>query len=143
MREAQQHGVRGRSTAQRRAIFDTIRHFEFHPTADEIYREVNRNLPVTSRATVYNTLHHLKQAGVVRELHEGGVTRFDANPKCHHHFVCTVCGGIEDVAWEALPELRKPVLKDVRIESYSVTLRGVCASCNRASKEEIKKHGRN
>lgn len=139
--KAEHESAGGRSTAQRRAIFDTIRHSHHHPTADEIYREVNRHLPVTSRATVYNTLNRLKQSGVVHELHEGGVRRFDANMEPHHHFICTVCGRIDDVGWDQLPELR-PVLKGTRIESYSVTLRGVCQSCKREEKEESKDNDR-
>lgn len=124
-----------RSTAQRRAIFETIRHFRNHPTADEIYKEVNRQWPVTSRATVYNTLNRLKQAGTLRELYENGVTRFDVNIERHHHFVCNRCGRIDDVAWEHLPELREPLLANAQVESYSVTLRGLCTACAHAAEE--------
>lgn len=91
---------------------------------------------------MYNTLNRLKQSGVIRELHEGGVTRFDGNAERHHHFICAVCGRIDDVGWDQLPELRLPVLKGARIESYTVTLRGICRSCMREEKEESKDNDR-
>ena len=40
-----------------------------------------------SLATVYNTLHHFRQAGLVRELAiEGSRTYFDTNTSNHNHF---------------------------------------------------------
>jgi ferric uptake regulator family protein len=46
----------------------------------EIYRAVNRSDPRASRATVYNNLHALAQAGLVREVHlEGKSVRIDTN----------------------------------------------------------------
>ena len=80
-------------------------------------------------------LNRMKQSGAVQELHEGRVTRFDANIDRHHHFVCKICGRIEDVASKSLPELKEPLLKDVQIASYSVALRGVCPVCKRTEKE--------
>jgi Fe2+ or Zn2+ uptake regulation protein len=129
---------KSRSTAQRRAILAAIGRFDHHPTADEIFREVNRDLPLTSRATVYNTLNRLKEAGVLEELHQRGVTRFDANARPHHHFECTRCGRIADVAWELVPELACPRLDAGMVESYSVTFSGICWACQSPSRGEWK-----
>lgn len=125
--------VRGqglRMTAQRRAILEYLQAAQNHPTADQVLAEVNRRFPMTSRATVYNTLHWLKEAGLVREVHEGGVSRFDPNLERHHHFICRECGKLEDVDWEQLPALPPVRLPGRRkIESYAVTLRGLCDQC--------------
>jgi Fe2+ or Zn2+ uptake regulation protein len=50
-----------------------------HATADEIHRALNRSDPRASRATVYNSLRALIEAGLVREvILEGAAARFDA-----------------------------------------------------------------
>ena len=50
-----------------------------HPTAAEIFQAVNRVDPRSSRATTYNNLRDLVQAGLVREVAvEGRAARFDA-----------------------------------------------------------------
>src|SRR5438128_12667962 len=84
-------------TPQRRVIVDYLQSATHHPTADEVLNAVNRRFPMTSRVTVYNTLNWLKEAGMVREVFEGGCVRFDPNTSEHHHFICRKCGGVEDI----------------------------------------------
>jgi Fur family iron response transcriptional regulator len=58
-----------------------------HVTPDMLYREVNEGGEAISRGTVYNTLHELTRAGLVRQIGvRGGVTFFDTNPSTHHHY---------------------------------------------------------
>lgn len=99
-----------------------------------MFAEVNRRFPMTSRATVYNTLNLLKEAGLLHEVFEDGVSRFDPVLDPHHHFVCRACGSVEDVDWEVLPALpgRKLLSGKQRVETYEVTLRGLCAACGGA-----------
>lgn len=123
--------VRGlRLTPQRRAIVDFLAQAEHHPTAEEVYQAVNRRFPMTSRATVYNTLHLLRGSGLLKELTEAGLVRFDPNVSPHHHFICRRCGRVEDVDWDRVGPVtigRLPGRK--RIDGFEVTLRGLCAAC--------------
>jgi Fur family peroxide stress response transcriptional regulator len=65
---------------------------------EEIYRQVRKDFPTTSLATVYNTLERLKEMGEVLELPFSGGSRYDGlNPHPHSHLRCTVCGAIEDL----------------------------------------------
>jgi catalase len=64
-------------TPQRRAIVDYPQAAKHHPTPEEVLQAINRRFPMTSRATVYNTLNMLKDEGPVREVFEDGVIRFD------------------------------------------------------------------
>jgi Fe2+ or Zn2+ uptake regulation protein len=117
-------------TPQRRMIVDYLQSATHHPTADEVLHAVNRKYPMTSRATVYNTLNWLKEAGMVREVFEGGDMRFDPNTGGHHHFVCRACGRIEDVEANLVGEVRVRSLPGRQeVENYEVTLRGLCAAC--------------
>ena len=64
-----------------------------HATAADIFEAVNRVDPRSSRATTYNNLRDLVQAGLVRQVAiEGRAARFDAAGTRHHHFVCDRCG---------------------------------------------------
>jgi Fe2+ or Zn2+ uptake regulation protein len=120
-------------TPQRRMIVDYLQAAENHPTADEVFSAVNARFPMTSRATVYNTLNWLKAAGMVREVFEGGDVRFDPNTTSHHHFVCRSCGRIDDVEFDTVGQVAFCALPGRQeIQSYEVTLRGLCAACQTA-----------
>src|ERR671921_254764 len=93
-----------RLTPQRFAVLEYLMRAEGHPTADQIAAGINRRFPRASRATVYNALKALCDAGLVREVAtEEALTRYESNVEPHHHFVCRSCGKIEDVPTEALP----------------------------------------
>lgn len=117
-------------TQQRKAIIDYLQSARNHPTAEEVFTAVNRRLPTTSRATVYNTINLLKEADLIHEVFEEGAVRFDPNLSPHHHFVCRRCQRVEDVEWGLIGEIAPDALPGHRtIESYEVTLRGLCAAC--------------
>ena len=57
-----------RCTPQRYAVMAFLMEHTGHPTAAEIFEAVNRVDPRSSRATTYNNLRDLVQAGLVREV---------------------------------------------------------------------------
>jgi len=122
-----------RPTAQRYAVLEFLARSPIHATAEEILTAVNRRDPRASRATVYNNLRSLTEAGLVREVVGGGAAaRFDANLHPHHHFVCESCGALEDIPWFDLPRsTERPVLKGKRIRAYEIVFRGTCARCRK------------
>jgi Fur family peroxide stress response transcriptional regulator len=121
-----------RCTPQRYVVLDYLARHPVHASADEIYRAVNRADPRASRATVYNSLHALAEAGLVRQVRlEGKSVRFDANVERHHHFVCEQCGRVEDIHWFDFPRLRRRSQLGARvIRDYEMILRGTCESCS-------------
>jgi Fe2+ or Zn2+ uptake regulation protein len=121
-------------TPQRFAVLDYLVRSDGHPTADQISADLNRRFPRASRATVYNTLNALRDAGLVLEIYmDDAVARYDANLDPHHHFVCRVCGRLEDVPAAALSASMSDVTPGAgyTVESYEVVMRGVCETCNR------------
>ena len=93
-----------RCTPQRYAVMAFLTEHNRHPTAAEIFEAVNRVDPRSSRATTYNNLRDLVQAGLVREVAvEGRAARFDAKGMRHHHFICDRCGNVEDMEWYDVP----------------------------------------
>src|SRR5476651_409880 len=94
-----------RCTPQRYAVMAFLMEHTSHPTAAEIFEAVNRVDPRSSRATTYNNLRDLVQAGLVREVAvEGRAARFDAKGIRHHHFICDTCGNVDDVEWYSVPK---------------------------------------
>jgi Fur family iron response transcriptional regulator len=58
-----------------------------HVTAESLYEEAMAARVPVSLATVYNTLHQFRQAGLLREVAvDGSKTYFDTNTGDHHHF---------------------------------------------------------
>ena len=86
-----------RRTRPREVVLDVVRGTDSHPTAEQVHGLVRRRLPRVSLGTVYRNLRRLVEAGLVKEL-PGPHARFDGNVTEHHHFTCTACGRIVDVA---------------------------------------------
>ncbi len=113
-------------TPQRLVIAQYLMETLEHPTAEDVLREVKDRLPVPlSRATVYNTLNALVQAGVIREVFtEPGRTRYDANVNKHHHFVDVKTGAIMDIPWDAVPQLPSKLQSKFKVHGYEITFYG-------------------
>ncbi len=69
-----------------------------HPTAEELYQIVNEKDGGLSRATVYNTLNALADAGLVRRMPcDNGLFRFDADLSEHIHVRYRESGIVRDL----------------------------------------------
>ena len=119
-----------RCTPQRYAVMAFLMECNRHPTATEIFEAVNRVDPRSSRATTYNNLRDLVQAGLVREVAvEGRAARFDARGVRHHHFICDRCGNVEDVKWFAPPKPASRTIGKRVIRDCEIIFRGLCTKC--------------
>jgi Fe2+ or Zn2+ uptake regulation protein len=121
-----------RCTPQRYAVMAFLMESNRHPTAAEIFEAVNRVDPRSSRATTYNNLRDLVQAGLVREVAvEGRAARFDARGMQHHHFICDRCGNVEDVDWFDVPRPAPRSLGKRVVRECELIFRGLCTKCAR------------
>lgn len=119
-----------RFTPQRYCVMAFLLEHTGHPTAAEIFEAVNRLDPRSSRATTYNNLRDLVQAGLVREVAvEGRAARFDAKGIRHHHFICDRCGTVEDMEWYDVPKPASATLGKRLIREYELIVRGLCTNC--------------
>jgi Fur family peroxide stress response transcriptional regulator len=113
-------------THQRIVIADYLVHTQDHPTADEVYEAVKERLPACSKATIYNTLNTLTEAGIVCAMSsEPGKTRYDANMRPHHHFIDTRTGTIHDIPWERVNQLCESLGSDYLIQDYQINFYGL------------------
>jgi len=119
-----------RCTPQRYAVMAFLLEHNRHPTAAEIFQGVNRLDPRSSRATTYNNLRDLVQAGLVREVAvEGRAARFDAKGMRHHHFICDRCFNVEDMDWYDVPAPAAGSLGKRILRESELIFRGLCAKC--------------
>ena len=119
-----------RCTPQRYAVMAFLMEQTSHPTAAEIFEAVNRVDPRSSRATTYNNLRDLVQAGLVREVAvEGRAARFDAKGMRHHHFICDRCGNVEDIEWYDVPRPASASLGKRVLRECELIIRGLCLKC--------------
>src|SRR5258708_16072386 len=121
-----------RCTPQRYAVMAFVMEHNKDPTATEIFEAVNRVDLRSSRATTFNNLRDLVQAGLVREVAvEGRAARFDAKGMRHHHFICDRCGNVEDMEWYDVPRPASGSLGKRILREYELIFRGLCTKCAR------------
>ena len=119
-----------RCTPQRYAVMAFLMKCGRHPTAQEIFEAVNRMDPRSSKATTYNNLRDLVEAGLVREVAvEGRAARFDSKGMQHHHFICDCCGNVEDIEWFDVPRPRSKSLGKRVLRECELIFRGLCTKC--------------
>ncbi len=107
-----------------------------HPTAEDIYRAVNKGNPSISLATVYNTLNFLKKKGLVSELSVNSTKRrFDTNNTNHHHFICLSCGNVHDIEEDIGLSIPKALRDQFEILSVRIDLYGRCKGCSGKSQD--------
>jgi|KBSMisStandDraft_5_1062788.scaffolds.fasta_scaffold1497872_1 Fe2+ or Zn2+ uptake regulation protein len=117
------HGIQ--PSAQRLAVAAYVLDTDEHPSAEDVLAHAARNLPMISRATVYNTLNLFVDKGLIRELVLAeGRSVFDCNLEQHHHFIDDETGTIHDIPWEALRVAKVDRLAGYDIKEYMVVLRG-------------------
>ena len=119
-----------RCTPQRYAVMAFLMECNRHPTAAEIFKAVNRVDPLSSKATTYNNLRDLVQAGLVRGVAvRGRAARFDVKGMRHHHFICDRCGNVENMEWYAVPRPASGSLGRRILRECDLIFRGLCAKC--------------
>jgi Fur family peroxide stress response transcriptional regulator len=121
-------------TPQRLAVLSILESRRDHPTAEQIYVEVRRDLPAISFNTVYKTLEVFCQKGLVikvNPLHE--VARYDVETDHHAHLICRKCHFIVDLHDEVAPAFTLPqeAHAGFQLERHSLIFWGLCPQCQK------------
>jgi Fur family iron response transcriptional regulator len=93
-----------RPTRQRSALGELLfGNGDRHVTAEMLHAEALAVGEQVSLATVYNTLHQFKRAGLLRELAiDGAKAYFDTNTSNHNHFFIESEGKLLDIAADSI-----------------------------------------
>ena len=125
-----------RVTRPRVAVLDAV-HEHPHADTDTIFGVVRTVLPDVSRQAVYDVLHALTDAGLIRRIQPAGsVARYESRVgDNHHHLVCRSCGAIADVdcAVGAAPCLTASEPNGFLVDEAEVVYWGQCPDCSPSS----------
>ena len=124
-----------RITPQRLAILRVLAASDGHPSVERVYETVRRDFPTTSIATVYKTVHLLKQINELLEIAlPDGSNRYDGNkPFPHPHLICVRCQKIIDPNLESLKDMTAEVADETGFDilAYRLDFFGICDDCKR------------
>jgi Fur family transcriptional regulator, peroxide stress response regulator len=126
-----------RETKQREAILRVLRNTRAHPTADQIYDEVRKEIPNISKGTVYRNLQVLEEDGAIAELHlDVTLSRYEVKQGSHYHFRCEKCGRVSDIDVPVDKDLDRAAEKrtGLKISSHQLEFRGLCQECQKSIK---------
>jgi Fur family ferric uptake transcriptional regulator len=126
-----------RVTRERREIaahaFEHFGHFR----AADLYESLLRHGHRVSRATVYRTIGHLVETGLIRR-HPLGDRRTLYEPilgrEHHEHMLCVRCGRILEFVQPEIERLQEDVCRrhGFRPISHTLQIRGICDACRDA-----------
>lgn len=76
-----------------------------HVTAEQVFAQLTDNGVHIALATVYNTLGHFVEAGLLRPVNSprSDASIYDTNTTAHHHFLNETSGELTDIPAEAIP----------------------------------------
>jgi Fur family transcriptional regulator, peroxide stress response regulator len=119
---------------QRIRIYDCLTRERNHPTVEQIFKCLIKEMPTLSKATVYNTMDLFRKAGLVRAVNiDDNETRYDSEVSIHGHFKCELCGRIYDFPVDT-GTLSSDALKDFEITEKDVYFKGICPQCRKDKK---------
>ena len=132
-----------RKTTERYEILDTIYATSEHFDVDLLYKMMAKGEYRVSRATVYNTIDLLVDAGLVRKhqfSNHPAQYEKSYNMANHHHLICTRCGKIREVKDPKLLEvLSQKKFARFTTAYYALYVYGICSSCMQAEQKELRK----
>lgn len=114
---------------QRLKVLEYLAQHQCHPTVDQIFTDLQKDISTLSKTTVYNTLRILVEAGLVRVITiEDNETRYDINVENHGHFKCETCGTIFNFRID-IDSLSSGDLSNFKINDKNVYFKGICPRC--------------
>ena len=129
-----------RNTKQKKLIYNAVMNSPIHPTAEDVYHAVKKQLPNISLTTVYRNLNLQVVHGKIKRIHlPDKQDRFEKNPKKHYHILCEVCGEFEDLkvpAYNFELDDYDCGQDEFLIKSHDIIFRGICPKCK--NKNNIK-----
>ncbi|MDT2005101.1 Fur family transcriptional regulator [Rhodococcus jostii] len=129
----QLRGAELRVTRPRVAVLEAV-HTRPHADTETIFGAVRTVLDGVSRQAVYDVLHAVTAAGLVRRIQPpGSVARYESRVgDNHHHVICRSCGAIADVdcAVGEAPCLTPSDDSGFLVDEAEVVYWGLCPDCS-------------
>ncbi|MEW8973070.1 MAG: transcriptional repressor [Tissierellaceae bacterium] len=118
-----------RLSHQRLKVLEYLVNNRCHPTVDQIYTDLHKEIPTLSKTTVYNTLNTLIDADLVKLITiDENETRYDIDTTTHGHFKCESCGAIYDFEIN-INSMESEDLSYFKINDKNIYFNGICPRC--------------
>ena len=118
-----------RLTHQRLKVLEYLSNSKSHPTVEQIYNALKKEVPSLSKTTIYNTLNYLAELNLIRVLAiDENEAHFDAATETHGHFKCKTCGKIYDFDIN-MNSCETEELENFEIHEKLVYFKGICSGC--------------
>ncbi|MBI3819561.1 MAG: transcriptional repressor [Planctomycetes bacterium] len=114
------------------AVFSTHRHF----SAEELYRDLEKDGHGVSIATIYRSLTLLVEGGLIQGLDVGNgrvLYEHTLGHQHHDHMVCMDCGKITEFVSPEIEELQDEAARahKFKVTAHSLKLFGYCSNCSK------------
>ncbi|HPD97214.1 MAG TPA: Fur family transcriptional regulator [Synergistales bacterium] len=124
-------------TSQRVGILKVLKGRKDHPSAEQVFREMKKDHPTISFATIYSTAQILEDAGLLQILTiDGHRVFFDPNPEPHAHYRCRKCGHVFDIPLPSGTLKKITEASGEIVESIQVYCYGTCSACISREREK-------
>lgn len=103
-----------------------------HLAADDVFAQVEGQLPGVNRSTVYRTLELFSELGLVSVTDLGGGARqYELLDQAHHHLICHRCGGEIEMEDALVAPMREAIRARYGFAPQvdHLALFGFCAEC--------------
>lgn len=118
-----------RLSHQRLKVLEYMSSNRTHPTVDQIYSDLQKEVPTLSKTTIYNTLNTLMDAGLVKLVNiDNNEARYDATTDDHGHFKCESCGEVFDFDLD-FNLFSIEGLNNFEVNHKDVYFKGLCPGC--------------
>ena len=123
--------LKRRQTEQRKKILDYVNSVRTHPTAEDVYNHVKKEVPSITLATVYRNLHILVEQGMMMKISVTGEFHFDADTEDHVHLVCEKCNEIIDYENDKVFSGIYKAMEnsDFLSKKMNLQIEGLCKNC--------------
>lgn len=118
---------------QREDLLNILKNSKTHPTAEELYEKVKKEIPNVSKGTVYRNLKELVEENYIIKISMAdGADRYDYIHKEHNHIICKYCGNVKDFEYNFdSKKAKQSIVDQTGVEPFldGVIVYGVCKRC--------------
>ena len=122
-----------RKTTERYMILEHICQIRGHFDVEMLRQRLEENNFHVSRASVYNTIELLMDAGVVvRYQFTSHLVQYElkALASTHHHAICSYCGAVKEIKNDRITkDITSQRITKFTYEYHSLYIYGMCSKC--------------